>query len=242
MNVSGGEWKKYIDLLGEINKTARDQFMAFFVKKDYLSDVGRQEIIDYAYALATKYGEASAAAACEMYDAIAAASGVSLPAALPGATATYAETAAAINGTIQASNNAGYISSALERLVKQAAADTTVQNAVRDGAEFAWIPAGDTCAFCIMLASNGWQRASKRTMKGNHASHIHANCNCNFAIRFNNDTKYDGYDPVKYRRQYDSAEGGTYREKLNAMRREQYALNDDEIREQKRVAYGKRQN
>ena len=47
----------------------------------------------------------------------------------------------------------------VSRLVKRAGADTTLKNAQRDGAEFAWVPHGDSCAFCLTLASRGWQRA-----------------------------------------------------------------------------------
>lgn len=50
----------------------------------------------------------------------------------------------------------------VSRLVKRAGADTTLKNAQRDGAEFAWVPHGDSCAFCLTLASRGWQRASQR--------------------------------------------------------------------------------
>ena len=48
-------------------------------------------LIDYGYAVATKYGEASAAIAAEMYDATAALTGASVPAAVPAETATYGE-------------------------------------------------------------------------------------------------------------------------------------------------------
>ena len=63
----------------------------------------------------------------------------------------------------------------VSRMVKQAGADTTQKNAIRDGAEWAWVPHGDACPFCRMLASNGWQIASKNLLKKGHAQHIHAN-------------------------------------------------------------------
>ena len=91
------------------------------------------------------------------------------------------------------------LQSAVSRLVKPAGADTTLKNAIRDGAEFAWIPHGDTCAFCLMLASRGWQKAGKRTLKNGHAEHIHANCDCEYAVRFNASTTvlYYNKDAVK---------------------------------------------
>lgn len=113
-------------------------------------------------------------------------------------------------------------SDTIQRLVKQASADTMRKNAIRDGTYWAWIPSGDTCAFCIMLASNGWQRVSKSILKGNHCDHIHAHCDCQFMIRFNDDLDVEGYDPDKYKEIYDNAEGITTRNKVNSIRRNLY--------------------
>ena len=121
-----------------------------------------------------------------------------------------------------------------------AGVDTTMKNALRDGAYWAWIPHGDTCAFCLMLASNGWQRASKKAIKGGHAEHIHANCDCTYAISFNGKGTVEGYDPDKYKAMYDNAEGNTWQEKLNSMRRQQYAENAPTLRAQKNAAYAAR--
>ena len=97
------------------------------------------------------------------------------------------------------------------------------------------MPHGDTCPFCITLASRGWQKASKKALEGGHAEHIHANCDCEYAVRFDSRTTVAGYDPDKYLRQYANAGGD-----INAMRREQYAANKDAINAQKRAAYAAR--
>lgn len=123
----------------------------------------------------------------------------------------------------------------VSRLVKRAGADTTLKNAVRDGAEWAWVPHEDTCPFCITLASNGWQKASSKVLKGGHAEHIHANCDCEFAIRFDHNTTVAGYDPEKYLKQYRDAGGD-----INKMRRVNYAANKERINAQKRAAYAAR--
>lgn len=137
-------------------------------------------------------------------------------------------------------NNEEIISSAIGRLVKQTGVDTTMQNALRDGAEWAWIPHGETCAFCIMLASNGWQRASRKALKNGHAEHIHANCDCTYAVRFDSSSNVAGYDPDKYFEMYSNADGHRAKDKLNSMRREFYAENSEEINAQKRDNYEKR--
>ncbi|MCD8054201.1 MAG: hypothetical protein LUF00_09170 [Lachnospiraceae bacterium] len=95
----------------------------------------------------------------------------------------------------------------------------TLKNAERDGAQFAWVPQGDTCAFCLTLASRGWQYMSKKALRNGHAEHIHANCDCQYAIRFDSSSTVEGDDSDKYREMYDSAEGNTSQEKIKSMRR-----------------------
>lgn len=199
----------------------------------------KESTIDYAYALSSKYGEGAASLAAEMYDAIAQAEGVTLPPAIPATTATRMELNAAIRAEYAASHNEDLFSSIVGRHVKRAGADTMLQNAVRDRAEFAWVPAGDTCAFCRILASRGWQRQSKKAA-ARHAEHIHSNCDCQYAVRFNSSGGPRGYDPDRYLAEYD-AMPGSRKDKLNAMRRADYAENADEINAQKRAAYAKRQ-
>lgn len=239
--ISAATWSDYADRLAKIDRKAAD-IVRRYIRVNGLGD--EKALTDLTYSVATKYGEASAALAAEMYDAAALAEGVTLTPAIPAATATYGESAAAIRGALNISQNDELISSVASRLVKLAGADTALQNAKRDNAEWAWVPQGDTCAFCITLASQGWQPASKAQMKGGHASHIHANCDCMFAIRHSASGGVRGYDPQKYRDLYYSAdlEGETpnAKNRINALRREFYAENRDEINEQKRTAYEKR--
>ena len=190
-------------------------------------------LITYAAALVTKYGEGSAELACQMYDALAEAANAGVPAAEPAAPADYGEVARMVNVTKD--QNPANLPNSVSRLVKRAGADTTLKNAVRDGAEWAWVPHGDTCPFCITLASNGWQKASSKVLKGGHAEHIHANCDCEFAIRFDHNTTVAGYDPEKYLAQYNAAGGD-----INKMRRIDYAARKDAINAQKRAAYAVR--
>lgn len=241
MEISLTAWQKYIALLRKVNDKAAEVVRTYLETHSIpQTQAEMNALIDYAFAVATKYGEAAATAAAEMYDAIAAASGVILEPAIPAVTPEISEVAKAIVGTVK-TDNEEIISAAIGRLVKQTGVDTTMQNAIRDNAEWAWIPSGDTCAFCITLASRGWQRASKKALKGGHAEHIHANCDCNYAVRFNEDTDVEGYDPDKYYEMYESADpGGSPEDKINAMRREIYEENKEKINAQKRDNYEKR--
>ena len=216
--------------LSKLNEKAGQQMA------EYVAAHGTEDgpaLIAYANALVTKYGEGSAELACQMYDALAEAQGVTLPAAEPAATAEYGEVARMVNATKR--QNPANLPNGVRRLVKRAGADTTLHNAIRDGAEWAWVPHGDTCPFCMMLASNGWQKASANLLKGGHASHIHANCDCEFAVRFDSNTTVAGYDPEKYLRQYRAAGSD-----VNAWRRIDYAARKDAINAQKRAAYAAR--
>ena len=245
MTISDKSWSKYISDLRKVNDEAARlmlEFMDLHRDPDGLwnSREVRQAIIEYAYGISGKYGEAAAELACEMYDAVGALSDVIIPTAVPAEVPTYAEIAKAVNGTLKQSANIEMVASAVARQVKMVGVDTVMKNALRDGAEWAWIPHGDTCAFCIALASRGWQQASKKALKNGHAEHIHANCDCTYAVRFDSRTEVEGYDPKKYLKMYNATDG-TPEEKINAMRRDFYADNKDAINAQKRSAYEKRQ-
>ena len=245
MKITDKQWNRYISVLRELNNKAAEEMIRYMTAHNITKVNGgyvltRQErnaLIDYAYALATKYGEGAAAAAAEMYDAVAMASKANVPPAVPANTATYAEVAKAVNGTLK--QNPEIVPSAIGRLVKTAGVDTTLNNAIRDQAYFAWIPRGDTCAFCIMLASQGWQRASKDALEGGHAKHIHANCDCTYMVRFGDNLYVEGYDPSEYLRTYNNADGTGWQDKLNSMRRDYYAENSKKINAQNRSAYDK---
>ena len=239
MKISSISWANYLKALRKFSDKAVEEFKKKLLNTE-LTPEGMTELVEYAYALATKYGEGTAALACEMYDALAEISGKITAAAIPAQTATYGEVAKAIYGTKLQSSNPDMIANAVGRLVKMAGADTMLKNALRDGAYFAWIPHGDTCAFCLTLASRGWQKMSRNALKNGHAEHIHANCDCTYAIRFNDNLVVEGYDPDQYKEMYYDAEGRTPKDKINYMRRQFYQENKDEINAQKRDAYEKR--
>ncbi|MDY5203689.1 MAG: hypothetical protein SPH66_06990 [Gemmiger sp.] len=230
MKLTAQTWSEYVARLARLNQKA-GQLMADYIAAHGTGDT--DALIAYAHALVTKYGEGSAELACQMYDALAAAARAGVPAAEPAEPASYGEIARMVQAT---KASPPQMQRGVSRLVKRAGADTTLKNALRDGAEFAWIPQGDTCAFCLTLASRGWQKASQAAIKGGHAEHIHANCDCEYAIRFDGASTVAGYDPKKYLKQYRDAGSD-----VNALRRVNYAANRERINAQKRAAYALRQ-
>ena len=233
MTIKENAWKRFLEQLRTVNDKATESILY------YLQEFGMPEspeamddLIYAAWNISTKYGEAAAELAAEMYDTMAELSGKYVPPALPAPTPTRDEVAHAILGTVDTGTKE-MVAAAVGRQVKMTGVDTTMQNALRDGAEWAWIPSGRTCAFCLTLASRGWQRASKKAIKNGHAEHIHANCDCTYAVRFDGKSTVAGYDPEKLKAEYDAHNGNISawqrdldaprREKINARKRELYA-------------------
>ena len=252
MNISKKEWNNYIKKLSAINKKAASLIEAY-VDKHGLDDVNG--LIDYSNRVVMQYGNASAAMNALMYDTMAELEGIALPAAELAPLPEYGDVAKAVQGTLKTSRNIGEIAGAVSRLVKLTGQDTMLRNGIRDRAQFAWIPSGDTCAFCITLGSRGWQDISEKALKNGHAEHIHSNCDCAYMVRHSEKVNIKGYDPDKYLKMYEEgadvpyenednshpAKGETPSTKqINGMRRKQYAENKEQINKQKREAYGER--
>lgn len=227
MQITEKAWVEYITKMSQISQKAADLMHSWVQKNGLEND---KALLDYAYALSQHYGQAIGALSCQMYEATAVAQGVIVPTAEVADLPDYGEVAKAVKGTKKQSPN--NIPGTLARLVKQVGADTTLKNAERDGAQFAWVPHGDTCAFCITLASRGWQYMSKKALRNGHAEHIHAHCDCEYAVRFDGKSTVAGYDPDKYLEEYYDANGD-----IDEMRRKRYAQNKDVINARKRELY-----
>lgn len=239
MTISESDWARYTELQLKLNRKCGEELREYVLKTGAADEYGRikgesiRDVEEYAAALVNKYAEASAELSAQLHDELAEAYGMEVPPAEPATPPTIKEIQRALNGP--------YVENlewAMARLVKRSAADTTLKNAMRDGAQFAWIPGGgETCAFCITLASRGWQNISQRALRRGHAEHIHANCNCNYVIRFDRETNVAGYDPDKYLEMYENAEGGTPEEKIASLRQSLNSQNREKINAQKRAAY-----
>lgn len=240
MDVSTRIWKNYINGLSKVSDKAKELILNYLETHPIETFEDREALIEYCYGVSTKYGEAAAEFACQMYDAEAQYEGVFLDPAEPAEPSTMEEVAKAVNGTLKYILAAEVTAAAVGRLVKMAGQDSTLKNAIRDKAYYAWIPMGDTCPFCLSIAAEGWQRATAKALAGGHAEHIHGNCDCSYAVKHEKETIYKAYNPDKYEKMYDNAKGDTEEEKLNYMRRKAYAANKERINEQKRTAYEKR--
>lgn len=60
---------------------------------------------------------------------------------------------------------------------------------------------------------------SADALKNGHAEHIHDNCTCQYAVRFDEKSSIEGYDSDRYRQIYGAAAGSTPEEKIRFIRR-----------------------
>lgn len=234
MQITTKVWNNYIDRLNAINVRAA-AVMQKYVQKNGFGNTDM--LIQIANAIATKYGEAAAAVTCEMYEAVAAAQGVSVRAAEPARTPTLEETGNVIRSALERAPST--VPDETGKLVKKTSTRTMRKNAARDGAMMALIPSGDSCAFCLMLASRGWESARKDKA---FEAHLHKNCKCEYAVRFNNDLNVEGYDPDAIYDDFMELGGKNWPERINLMRKKTYEKNKDHINEQKRAAYAARKD
>lgn len=102
---------------------------------------------------------------------------------------------------------------------RRRANETMIHNVQRDshvGVRYARVPMGDSCEFCIMLASRGFVYHTKKT--AGEFNHFHSDCRCKVVPGFpeiefyvKNNTvvsrargpSVEGYDPDEYKRQWD---------------------------------------
>ena len=211
-NYREQQWKIQQKSMQEMEKTV-ERVLSGKVSEDIIEDV--------AYGLVQQYGDAAASVACEFYDTLAENAGANVPDAEAAEPAGYDD----VRNVVQ-SRPVTESPGAVGRFVKQAAEETMLQNCKRDHGEFAWVPSpGAKCAFCIMVASNGW----RKIRSSDHAEHLHHNCKCEYVVRFDETTEVDGYEPEKLKEIYDNAEGTKWQEKLRSMQREKYEEYKDEI-------------
>lgn len=218
-------WLSYIGKLRRLNTTVANCMQAY-VDQYGVSD--SQKLIDVAYGLVTKYGEGSAALASEMYDALAELQGAHVPAAEPAETASTAKWHAW--STRQKPHAA-----AQKRGEPPCKACRSRHDAEKRFARRRRICMGAERRHLRVLHDaglRGWQRASKKAIKNGHAEHIHANCDCTYAIRFDPEVNVEGYDPDAYLKAYRDAGSD-----VNELRRIHYAENRERINAQKRAAY-----
>lgn len=232
MMISARDWANYANRLSKLSSTASQQALAY-IQQHGVDDVGA--FYEFATALAGKYGEGAAAIACDMYDAIAALQGMILPAAAPAQMPTLEEITNVIGRALETAPSTA--PAEIGKLVKKSATRTMRKNAARDGAKMALIASGDGCPYCKMIASRGWSDARSDS---SFEAHLHGNCRCEYAVRFNDKLGVEGYDPEGIKKEFADTGASGWKDRIKIVRRQYREDNKDKINAQKRVAYARK--
>jgi hypothetical protein len=241
MRISSRAWRKYQQAHAKVREAGQRELEEYFRKLPWDTDENRALLLlqSKAIELVERYGPADATLSAGMYDEIMAAQSANVPLAEVAATSPVAEIGADIGKAFKratSSESAQVLTSqVVGRHIKRCGIRTMRDNAARDHAMWAWVCIGDTCAFCRALGSNGWQDASRKVLRGSHADHIHANCDCDFMVKMPGETlDIEGYDPESLLDEYEETDGMSSQDRINAMRRADYTAEYAEQRNTRR--------
>lgn len=210
----------YESELDAIESDARKRIEKVLSRVDW-ADVAssRATVVQAAQMLLQVHTELAAQAAADLYKAIRDSQGVAsdyAPKALPGyapeateasirafASHMTADGIAAAGG--QAGAQAMFDAAVAERMsyeIRRAAGNSMLENGLADPSRprFARVPqGGDTCDFCIMLASRGFVYLTRET--AGEFDHYHDHCRCKVVPSWKA-AEVEGYDPDALYEQY----------------------------------------
>lgn len=193
----------YTESLNMLSSAARDTVAAMLEQVEY-SDIAdlREQVIEIMEAVCGASSDLASARAAEFYDEARAVQAGEAIGAVAASGREPSATAGAVRALVQRVVDGkpweSFVSGLQDRAdyeVKRAANRCVIENADRDpaGPRWARVPTGsETCGFCIMLASRGYDY-----MREESADHAHPNCDCRVVPQFGGGS-IEGYDPSYY--------------------------------------------
>lgn len=150
-----------------------------------------------------KFGLSAQELGAQWYEYAAAQAGVNVNAALISELDTQAIEEYAVQ-LIDGYLDDEQLTQLIQDSIKEAARQATIENLDRDSslerrarrparAGYARVPVGETCAWCLMLASLGYWYRSEETALGLEPDHYHAGCDC-VAVPYTEPDDIGGYD------------------------------------------------
>ena len=163
----------------------------------------RELLHDYAYDVVTAYGDNAASIAAEYYDELARLAGADVPRAIMAGGYTAEQVSGAVDYATRSvwdadedglkpvipTDVSAELESKVNGRVRRMAHDTMWDNASRHGARYGRVTtSAHPCAFCLMLASQGFAYTSERTAVLAHGLHsYHDSCSCVAVASFDDD-------------------------------------------------------
>ena len=178
-----------IQSFGNVNRQLVEAAISKF--QEYLYDgITREEVIDIAVGISTKYSMLGSELGAQWYDLCTELAGIDAdPAMLSSSNIDSLES--------RANSYADKFASDESKAVLSEAFNTFLQNEINNSirttgnanlwrdyergltpGKWARVPVGDTCAWCLMLASQGAWYLTEKSALGESAGHYHDDCNC----------------------------------------------------------------
>lgn len=144
-----------------------------------------EDVTQTAVAIAEKYGMLGCELGAQWYDLCSELAGLDVdPAYLPDPDVETIERAANAAAGKSRKGDYGAFNNFLNNMVMTSIRETGQANLWRDydrgraPGRWARVPIGETCAWCLMLASQGAWYVSEQSALGKEAGHYHSDCDC----------------------------------------------------------------
>ena len=162
----------------------------------------REFAIDVVDDAVGAFGDGASSLAADMYEGMAELSGAKVRPAVIDTSSVREHVESEVRyqlSKLLAGDERGFVDACASKASDQVArrANQTMRlNAKRDGLRYARVPmGGETCSFCAMLASRGFDyKSAKSAGEGNH---YHKNCRCKVIPGFDG-MEVEGYDPDEW--------------------------------------------
>lgn len=193
----------------QLQATAVDEFT-----ESLYDGITYDEVLEEAVRIAEKYAMLGAELGAQWYDLCSELAGLDVDPALVDETDTdalEAKAQAAFEKSQQPTVQ-GVFNDYLQNVINESIRATGDANLWRDyerglaGGRWCRVPVGETCAWCLMLASQGAWYLTEKSALGGEAGHYHNGCNC-IAVYHADASSIEGYTELsKYKNMYYDAD------------------------------------
>lgn len=200
-----------IQSFGNVSEQLRQAAIAEF--EEYLHEgITRDEVIDIAVGIATKYSMLGAELGAQWYDLCSQLAGFDVESAelsdsnldsLGPRAESFAEAAITADAPLGEAFNV-FLQNEINNSIRLTGSANLWRDYERGLVPGKWsrVPVGDTCAWCLMLASQGAWYLSEKSALGESSDHYHDGCNC-IAVYHADAESIAGYDNFSdYKRMY----------------------------------------
>lgn len=191
----------------QLIQAAINEFMAL-----YADTMSIDETIQLMSAVGEKYGMLGSELGAQWYDLCSNLANVDVEPAELKPVDTEATTKRAAwyleNSTSSTQAFANYLHNVIQESIRSTGSDNLWRDYMRGVVDGRWarVPVGDTCAFCLMLASQGAWYVSEQSALGKEAGHYHDGCDC-IAVYHADPESIPGYSRlIQYKEMYYDAE------------------------------------